>query len=434
MMNYKILGRIIDERLTLNVNIRKMPINTIVKRERIKKGMSQAELASGICSNTYLSKYENGKIELVEEMVSDICEKLDLSYYCNDEISREIIEIIERVNSLILLKQYDDIVELKSDIIDLKENYQCFDLDICYGKYSVVNRDYIESKEIIESLDSQLYNFSNNQLLEYIHLVVMYYLMIEDNVNAIIYVQKGITLQKMLGMYNPLFDYHYAWCLVAENDYYNAKQFAEKAYDYFYHTDNLLRAMEVRLILLIIEGEMTSESVGHTFNHYIEVIGNLGYNELTSLAIYNLCFMYNQKQMYSESIDSCLKYLHQCRGYFKINIQIILADNYLSIEKKQDSINILNKLKDNEYIVNNKSLQVFYQYVVHKSHDNHELFKEYLRNEAIPYYKENNKKQMLKRCYIALTDLFERDSQYKEAVRIYKKILNLNYKGGGYNG
>lgn len=51
-------------------------IGQTIKWHRIRQGITQEQLAEGICSSAYLSKLENNQISFNKEIVSQLCERL----------------------------------------------------------------------------------------------------------------------------------------------------------------------------------------------------------------------------------------------------------------------------------------------------------------------------------------------------------------------
>lgn len=58
-------------------NIRKIGKQVFYKR--LQQKMTQEELCQGICSVSYLSKIENGKIEASEEILQLLCARLEIA-------------------------------------------------------------------------------------------------------------------------------------------------------------------------------------------------------------------------------------------------------------------------------------------------------------------------------------------------------------------
>ena len=56
-----------------------------IRRERIKRNWSQSGLCYGICAVSYLSKIEQGKMEVSEEILKLLLERLELLWIDDKE-------------------------------------------------------------------------------------------------------------------------------------------------------------------------------------------------------------------------------------------------------------------------------------------------------------------------------------------------------------
>ena len=74
-------------------NVWKM-IGMRIRRERIKRNWSQSGLCYGICAVSYLSKIEQGKMEVSEEILKLLLERLELLWIDDKSYTR--IFIIKR--------------------------------------------------------------------------------------------------------------------------------------------------------------------------------------------------------------------------------------------------------------------------------------------------------------------------------------------------
>ena len=163
-------------------------IGHVLRKKRLSLNMTQEEVAHGICSNTYLSKIENNQVNVSEEHVFLLLEKMDgsiddillpedLIYYLKEALKlfffldvdgyKEIYEkckkydlsvVILLINFgyYILTEDYDNGKIAYGEIFRYLcslENYglSVFFLFACY--YSIGVRNYRETKAIIDLVD-----------------------------------------------------------------------------------------------------------------------------------------------------------------------------------------------------------------------------------------------------------------------------------------
>ena len=100
----------------------------IIKINRIKEGLTQAELAQGIISVSYLSKIENNQIKPNREIYELLCQRLGISteHLLNDKHKRNLIEayynwfnlLIEENERTAIINEYNKLKNYEENIVD----------------------------------------------------------------------------------------------------------------------------------------------------------------------------------------------------------------------------------------------------------------------------------------------------------------------------
>lgn len=85
-------------------------LGTLIKKKRTELKMTQEELSRGICSNTYLSKFENNAVPINSEYISLIMERINLDYHSMMEPE----EMIEIFNKAMMYYIQDDVIKFES--------------------------------------------------------------------------------------------------------------------------------------------------------------------------------------------------------------------------------------------------------------------------------------------------------------------------------
>ena len=115
-------------------------VGQIIKLTREAIGLSQEELADGVCSVQTLSRIENGKVKVKKKTYQQLMEKMGRDGTKNYSVlsteNFELLDIMVEVNNLIFRHEYEE-AEKKHSI--LKEK---LDLDNC------LNYQYIERHEV----------------------------------------------------------------------------------------------------------------------------------------------------------------------------------------------------------------------------------------------------------------------------------------------
>jgi transcriptional regulator with XRE-family HTH domain len=77
-----------------------------IRYYRKTKGLTQEELAQGICSVSYLSKIEKGDAKSSEEVINLLCDRLGIS--SGEVDSNEILEMLNEWNMTMVNRRFDE--------------------------------------------------------------------------------------------------------------------------------------------------------------------------------------------------------------------------------------------------------------------------------------------------------------------------------------
>lgn len=155
-----------------------------LKRKRIERGMKLGDVASGICSISYLSRVENNQSFPSEDNLKLLFERLDLSY---EEVKRNrddnvFEEMIKKELTFDKTKVIDEI----SKIISLNA-YTNIELDLLVLFGSILSKNYEEAKTILAKQEFNLELFNQKEMIFYLYLFSRY--LFETNQNKRAYSQ-----------------------------------------------------------------------------------------------------------------------------------------------------------------------------------------------------------------------------------------------------
>lgn len=121
-------------------------VGSIIRQARLALGMTQAILARGICSNTYISKIENSQIEPNWETVFRIAEKAKVYSYVM-EIPRRMLENLSECLDYFLAFDH----QAYKTFLDQLSGYDFgVALDIMKFGYALLIGDRVEAKKIYD--------------------------------------------------------------------------------------------------------------------------------------------------------------------------------------------------------------------------------------------------------------------------------------------
>mgnify|MGYP003306439233 CR=1 FL=1 len=163
---------------------RRFKIHNGAKRKRIEKGLKLQEVASGICSISYLSRVENNQSIPSEDNLEMLFERLDLNY---NEIKRKRNnDVFDDLLKNELSEKNEDMIAIMSNIIS-SNAYSNIELDLFVLYESLLSKNYEEARYILIRQEVNVELFNNKEMLFYLYLFCRY--LFETNQNKRAYEQ-----------------------------------------------------------------------------------------------------------------------------------------------------------------------------------------------------------------------------------------------------
>lgn len=273
--------------------------STFLKRKRIEKGMKLQEVASGICSVSYLSRIENNQSLPNEDNLELLFERLDLNY---NEIKRKRnSDIFDDLLKNEIANKKEDMIALISDIIS-SNAYSNVELDLFVLYESILSKNYEEARFILMRQEVNVELFNNKEMLFYIYLFCRYLLETNQNkraysqikvlnsidinnsfMKAVIY-DLSIDVSFMMGEYEQVIKFYY---LLGQNE--NNYLFASKL--------NIQK-----LKYLVANSNFNFDETLKEFEKVKKVI-DISNPKVKNLYNYYLAVAYYKNNMYSESLE-----------------------------------------------------------------------------------------------------------------------------------
>lgn len=147
--------------------------------KRLQQKMTQEELCQGICSVSYLSKIENGKIEASEEILQLLCARLEIAVTDLRDVEEDVKgKLDEWLNALVHLDKqqveriYEELQGEMKHVLDFEIiNYY----KLLYTRYLIMKRDFPAVEKELESLKKMYKKYSPFQKLLYTYSKGLYY-------------------------------------------------------------------------------------------------------------------------------------------------------------------------------------------------------------------------------------------------------------------
>ncbi|KQL52564.1 hypothetical protein AN964_02765 [Heyndrickxia shackletonii] len=145
-----------------------VPYGETLRQIRVQKGLTMKELADGICSVSFLSKFERGDSDITLGLFTKILEKLMLSfdeflYIHNDYMPDQLEQFFKNVSTAYFNRNSAQLKHLKKQEIEKWEKYR-IDIYYCNVLMLQVYERIVDAKEIDENVDKEDVKILSNYL------------------------------------------------------------------------------------------------------------------------------------------------------------------------------------------------------------------------------------------------------------------------------
>ncbi|HGH7175582.1 TPA: tetratricopeptide repeat protein [Bacillus wiedmannii] len=402
--------------------------------KRLQQKMTQEELCQGICSVSYLSKIENGKIEASEEILQLLCTRLEIAVTDLRDVEEDVKgKLDEWLNALIRLDKAQ-IERIRTELEDDIQSVLDFEIINYYKllniRYLLMKRDLPAIAEELEKLKKAYKKFSPFQKLLYTYskglLCCLQYKWkkgLEDLLETEI-------MAKELGYHETGIYYNIALTYSHLEIQHLTLHFANIALEAFkneYKFRNVINC-QILIALSYAEQGQYEEALKMYENILREAEAFADKDVLMSITLSNMGNIYYKKKKYQQAKEHYLESL-QLQKQVDLNYIDTLYEMALScikLEQFEEAKEWINKgviaAKREERFNTKLYLILMLQY---KYFEAAKEYKEFLELEAIPFYKSAGNKIELKKVYIELAEYFAQSLKFEQSNQYYKLVIGM---------
>ncbi|AIK40466.1 MULTISPECIES: helix-turn-helix domain-containing protein [Bacillus] len=408
--------------------------------KRLQQKMTQEELCQGICSVSYLSKIENGKIEASEEILQLLCARLEIAVSDLRDVEEEVKEKLDDwLNALVHLDKqqveriYKELQSEMKNVLDFEIiNYY----NLLYTRYLIMKRDLSALEEELEKLKKMYKKYSPFQKLLYTYSRALLYCMQYKYKQALEHLLKTESMAKEQGYYETGIYYNLALTYSQMEIDHMTLYFANVALEGFRNEYKFRHVINCQLLIAFsyIRKKQYSEAMG-IYNHILREADSFADKDnIMSIALNNMGYLYYRQNNYEKAKEYYLEGLQYKKeedlnyidAMYEISLQCIQLKEFEEargwIEK-----GISAARKDDRY----KSMLHLLLILQYKYYGKKEVYKKFLEIEAVPFFKGEKNMKDLKKVYLELAEYFEESSEFQESNRYYKLAIMLLEEEGG---
>ncbi|WP_066067851.1 helix-turn-helix domain-containing protein [Neobacillus soli] len=405
-----------------------MEFGALIKFYRTQRGMTQAELAKGICSVPHLSKIENNSKEANENTISLLLERLQISLEEMEEKEDQIKILLRDLDSktnFYLMNEIDETYQKLKDMEHLIPFSQHIYISELYKyRYLLYKGLFAEAECQRDLLYKQKKNFSQheNYLFRYYNAIFLMWKGQYKNADDIL---DALSTENNNETADGEFLYHRALVKSSLQQSGHAIHFGNMALQIFMNQHNFIRILHTLMLLGInyTHSNIYEEAQG-CFQHLIRNAELLKEEKLLPQIYHNMGYLQNKMKNVKEALyyyDKSLALQPNFNQHYLVTLYSIGELNYSLrfIEKACECFQEVHSLAKDLGVKKYRLLADFYLLLMNSPGKG---FK-YLESKVIPYFEEGNEhNDDLTRFYKMLADYYNEKGMVLEAVNYLNKI------------
>jgi HTH-type transcriptional regulator, quorum sensing regulator NprR len=419
-----------------------MNIGKAIKFKRKESGLTQEELSNGICSITYLSKLENGKLDsqINDETLNLLCSRLGISQEDLTSDSEELLDLLFEWYEKICeqdLSQSADLYNKVQKKISNSSNYETtIFFELFKLRYFIQKKDVGKSIKIHKDIEQKIDLYTPRQLYYYHKFLGYLYRerdMLEKSEH---HLHKSIGLDQDLKINEP--DLYYLLGIVQSRlgNYIRSFEYLHKAevlYSDLIDYNKLFRINIIISINYILLGEydLAIEKIEVLLQQAKKLK-----KEVNTIAMlkHNLGYAYFKKEKYQQSYNILLETLEMKEQSIGVSVDYLItyyvyvqAFLHLNMGEEteinnaiQEGISISDKLDNREYQI--KFTYLYYKFSKNTAHVETLTF---LENTALEYFSTRGDKDDYKYFLLEVVKIYKEKKMYKKATHYLLNYIEI---------
>lgn len=402
--------------------------------KRLQQKMTQEELCQGICSVSYLSKIENGKIEASEEILQLLCTRLEIAVTDLRDVEEDVKgKLDEWLNALVHLDKqqveriYEELQGEMKHVLDFEIiNYY----KLLYTRYLIMKRDLVALEEELDKLKKVYKKYSPFQKMLYTYSRALLYSLQYKYTQALEYLLQTETMAKALGYYETGIYYNLALTYSQMEIDHMTLYFANVALEGFkseYKFRNIINCKF--LIAFSYTRKKQYNEAMEIYNHILREANSFADKDnIMSIALNNIGYLYYRQKNYVKAKEyyiECLKYkkeedMNYIDAMYELSLQCIQLGEFEDAKKWIEK-GIFAAKKAERY----KGMLYLLLSLQYKYFEKRDTYKRFLETEVVPFLKAENNIKDLKTIYLELAEYLEECADFKESNYYYKLAIKL---------
>jgi transcriptional regulator with XRE-family HTH domain len=406
-----------------------MEFGPLIKFYRTQKGLTQKELAAGICSIPHLSKIENNSKDANGETISLLLERLNVSFEEMEEKEELIKNLLKDFGEKINFYLREEIEIIFNRLKEIEHvipfSAHMYSYELYKYRYLLFKGLHTEAEAQRDILSKQKKNFSQHEkyLFRYYNAV---FLILKGQYKKADAIFDELFVENNNGFINGEFLYHWTFVKSSLDQPGHAIHFGKQALQIFMNQHNFYRILHTLMVLGINYSRSSIyEEAQVCFNHLIRNAELLKEEKILPQIYHNMGYL--QSRM--NNVKDALRYYEKSLSLQPIKNQHYYVTLY-AMGEIYYNLNIIEKARKCFLLVSSQSKEIVGVkkqsllstfYLIHM--ESPEKAIKFLETKVIPYLESAKEhKDDLIRYYKLLSEHHNKNGRYLEAVNYLSKI------------
>ncbi|PYZ96847.1 hypothetical protein CR205_14305 [Alteribacter lacisalsi] len=422
----------------------------ILKYHRLKQRKKQGEVAKGICSISYYSKIENDQIDVGNELMEQLLERLEIHdtvKAVHDE--KKLKERIHQMNELIIDRELDESENLSNVLHDQLQYVQNPHLivffEIILARFRFLRGEHASGQALLEKNESFVKEIEDAELkFHFLKMKSVYHFLNQQAETAIVLLKEADGLRASLHLpHKDVVDLYYMLgvCSYRVKDINASMYYMKEAVRVYDSNYDYQRSGDCRLMLgLCYKGIGQYESAEKQYELAMKLAKNIQHKQLEGKVLQAKGELFSARGLSLEAITvfqmsyrlrkgtdrlicirSILKEFHKMGQYSEL---LSWIDHGFEILKEAGT-------KTRSFLVEQYRYHFTYYRHIATPGENGD-FEDILKDEIVPFFEKHERYEDVHIYAKDLAERYERKQHHRKAAMYYKKAVKalevMNYE------
>jgi transcriptional regulator with XRE-family HTH domain len=400
-------------------------------------GLTQEQLATGICSVSHLSKIENGHETPSSDILEHLCKRLDISEsdINSEEDIKAISLLLDEWYTLIVNRDKEAAIQKRAYLEEKFSHIQDPNLLLKYrlftARHKLLLYNIDESGTLLKGLDPYVKSFDTDLEFYYYLFLGLYTYISGDYVEALECYKIAESAGDSLGMQDPELYYQLALTNSQLQHISHSINYASKALDLFDRYCNYVRSIDCQILLGINNRKIGNyQQTEKYYLNALKVAKMFNNKDLISMIYHNLGTLYSKDNPEKgiEYFQSSLKFREPHEHEKKARTLYCIAKDFYRLKDLKASHEWLEKGNEIASLGDLVEFKMHFQVLKYQlSNDITSELEEFLRDEVIPYFEKKKMWNVVAEYAETLASYYSNHFKYKSSSH-YFSVVNESRK------